>query len=127
METREKIQEVLEPIQPVIDILTFPLPVISELSGGNVTLLDLARMLGGGYESAVNFIEAVIAVNDFINSIPVDADEIWLDLGGFGVDGLAALGGSGGEPLTPVVNDPSKPNLKPRTDTVDQKTAAGHR
>lgn len=120
-----RIQEVLEPIQPIIEILTTPLPVISELSGGDVTMLDLARMLGGGAETAVDFIEAVIGVNDFINSIPLDADELWIDLGGFGVDGLAALGRSGSGPLTPMVGDPMRPELNARTDTVNQVGSAG--
>ncbi|MFU8789008.1 MAG: hypothetical protein ACNA7G_08260, partial [Methylobacter sp.] len=42
-----KIQDVTEPLQPIIDFLTAPLPVISDL-GPEVTFLDLAKMFSTG-------------------------------------------------------------------------------
>jgi hypothetical protein len=72
------IQEVLEPIQPIIDILTYPLPVISELRGSDTTILDLGRWYG--YEEAADFIEGVIGIINLVNSLEV-GENIYLDLG----------------------------------------------
>ncbi len=38
----DKIAEVTGPLQPVIDVITAPLPVVSELAGKSVSLADLA-------------------------------------------------------------------------------------
>ena len=46
--TVERIQDVLEPLKPVVDFLTDPVPVISDLSGDDVTVLDLASLVAAG-------------------------------------------------------------------------------
>ncbi|MGK7957965.1 MAG: DUF4347 domain-containing protein, partial [Crocosphaera sp.] len=42
-----QIQEYTEPIQPIINVLKTPIPIISELQGNQLTFLDLASQLGG--------------------------------------------------------------------------------
>ncbi|MBD2360610.1 DUF4347 domain-containing protein [Anabaena minutissima FACHB-250] len=42
----EKIAEVTEPLQPIIDIITAPIPVISDLAGQPISLVDIAGMTG---------------------------------------------------------------------------------
>ncbi|MEO1614598.1 MAG: LamG-like jellyroll fold domain-containing protein [Planctomycetota bacterium] len=93
-----RVQDVLQPVQPVIDVLTQRLPVISDLGGSNVTLVDLARLFGRA--DVADFLQSVIDVNDLINSLPNPAsltgDAAWLPLGEFQID-ASALGGFAGE------------------------------
>lgn len=77
-----QIQDVLGPVQPVIDALTGRLPVMSDLLGQKVSFLDLAKLYGGTAEVA-GFLEGVAQVVTVINALPdIDAGE-WLNLGGF--------------------------------------------
>ncbi len=54
----DQINDVLKPIKPVLDILTRPLPVISELAGRDFTLLDIAQLFGYVSSDTRKFIEA---------------------------------------------------------------------
>ncbi len=89
-----RVKDVLDPVQPVIDALQARLPVISDLGGSHVTLVDLARMFGRA--DVANFIQSVIDINDLVAGLPNPADfqgeEAWFDLGEFSVD-PTALGG----------------------------------
>jgi len=75
----DPIQAILGPIEPVIDVLTTPLPVISDLAGRPFTLLDLARYYG--YADVANFIEGMKHVIDLVNHLGEIGDDIYLDLG----------------------------------------------
>lgn len=89
-----RVKDVLDPVQPVIDALQARLPVISDLGGRNVTLVDLARMFGRA--DVANFIQSVIDINDLVTGLPNPADfqgeDAWFALGEFSVD-PQALGG----------------------------------
>jgi Ca2+-binding RTX toxin-like protein len=75
-----KIQTVTEPIQPIIDILTTPLPVISEL-GPPLTLLDLAASYG---EVDPSLLYAVADVITTVNKIKIlDSTDVGWNFGGF--------------------------------------------
>lgn len=65
----EKIQEVTGPIQPIIDIVTARIPVISDLAGETITLIDLAEVFGLLEPSTIDFIEGIIHVIELINSL----------------------------------------------------------
>lgn len=65
----EKIRSVTEPLQPIIDIVTTPIPVISDLAGQDVTFLDLAEAFGLLEPSTIRFIECVLDVITLINDI----------------------------------------------------------
>src|SRR5690606_11035300 len=56
-----------EPLQPVIDVLTAPIPVISDLARSPVTLIDIAGMTG--YVKA-DLIYAIADVVTLVNSFP---------------------------------------------------------
>lgn len=53
-----RVDSVLAPIKQVTDILGQRVPVLSELSGSTVTLLDIARLQGGRVDQAIKFINA---------------------------------------------------------------------
>ena len=94
-----EVQKALKPIQPVLDVLTAPLPVISDLAGPT-TLVDVARLFG--YADVANFIDAVVDINDLATKLgSVGASEIWIDLGQFSIDGKAARTPSAAGSLMP--------------------------
>ena len=65
----KEIRKVTEPIQPLLDIVTMRLPVLSDLAGQKITLLDLAATFGLLEPSTVDFIEGVIQVVNLINRL----------------------------------------------------------
>ncbi|CAN0404891.1 unnamed protein product, partial [Phaeothamnion confervicola] len=67
----EQVKQFTEPLQPLIDVLTAPIPVISDLAGEPYTLLDLAAATG--YVDA-GLIYAIADVISFINAIPDPAE-----------------------------------------------------
>ena len=75
------VRDVTEPLQPIIDFLTTPLPVISDL-GPSLTVLDIARMTG---KVNTGFIESVADLITFINALPTDAGSLLLDFGDFSI------------------------------------------
>ncbi|MES2098682.1 MAG: LEPR-XLL domain-containing protein [Pseudomonadota bacterium] len=62
----EKVAEVTEPLQPIIDVITAPIPVLSDLAGQPVTLVDIAGMTGY-VEPAM--IYAIADIISFVNRI----------------------------------------------------------
>jgi Ca2+-binding RTX toxin-like protein len=72
------IQDVTKPLQPFIDVFTSPIPVISDLAGQPVTLLDVASLFG---EVDPDMLDAVANLITMVNSIPVDAGNIVIPFG----------------------------------------------
>ncbi len=64
-----EIRKVTEPLQPLIDVVTARLPVLSDLAGETVTLLTLAEVFGLLEPSTVDFINSVLEVVELINSL----------------------------------------------------------
>ncbi|SBT40241.1 calcium-binding protein [Micromonospora auratinigra] len=93
----EKIKAVTGPLQPVIDTLYAPIPVLSDLSkatgGPDITLVWLAKTfstLAGGPK--LDFVDTVREVISFVNRIPTTcATNCSIPLGGFHVDAAKAL------------------------------------
>ena len=73
------VREVTEPLQPIIDFLTTPLPVISDL-GPDMTVLDMAELTG---KVDTGFIESIADLITFVNAIPLDAETVLLNFGNF--------------------------------------------
>jgi len=71
----DKIHEIIQPFMPVVDVLTAPIPVLSDLAGEPFTLLDLADIFGS---VDADFIEAVADILVLIDKftapgvLPVD-------------------------------------------------------
>ncbi|HEX7094535.1 MAG TPA: hypothetical protein VF183_01540, partial [Acidimicrobiales bacterium] len=62
-----QIQQITEPIQPLVDVLTAPIPVISDLAGKPITLIDIAGMTGYVQPDLIYAIADIITL---VNSIP---------------------------------------------------------
>ncbi len=65
-----EVDKVLKPIRPIINFLSQPVPVVSKLAGGDVTMLDLLRIQGGDIARAVKFIEAIRNFDRIVQGIP---------------------------------------------------------
>ena len=86
---------VVEPCQPIVDFLTTPIPVISDLAG-EITFLDIASLFGN---VDPRFIEVISDIIELVNSIPAEADELLINFGDFVTvlveSGDVSAGGSG--------------------------------
>ncbi|MEU6073691.1 calcium-binding protein [Micromonospora sp. NPDC047074] len=92
----EKLKAVTGPLQPVIDTLYAPIPVLSDLSkatgGPDITLVWLAKTfstLNGGPK--LDFVDTVRAVVTFVNRIPDCDSGCSIPLGSFKMDSAKAL------------------------------------
>lgn len=78
----EQIKVVIEPAKPIIDLLTTPLPIFSDLNGGPLTLLKLGQNAGLIAPSTVEFIEAVDVIFDLVDSFSLSSTSgLLLNLG----------------------------------------------
>ena len=100
-----EIQRTLAPVQPVVEVLTKALPVLSDLSGHPVTLVDVARQFGRA--DVANFAQAVIDVNNLIVGLPQVGPDVWIDLGEFSIPGSVALDPDNGGDFQMDVHAPS--------------------
>jgi Ca2+-binding RTX toxin-like protein len=87
----ETISDILAPVQPIIDVMTDPLPVLSDLLGHDVSLLDIAGELGFVDPAMVDTLKLIADVLDVINAIGSGGPGVIviqhdLVLGGSGVD-----------------------------------------
>lgn len=76
----KQVQQFTEPIQPIVEFVTSPIPLISEF-GFDFTPLDIARALG--YATEADYVEAVAGIINVINSIPEVSDDLQIPLGDF--------------------------------------------
>jgi Ca2+-binding RTX toxin-like protein len=78
--TLKQIQDVTKPLQPMIDFITTPFPVLSDM-GVELTFLDLAEYYSKGRFDA-GFFESVAEIITFVNSIDVGGfDTVWINFG----------------------------------------------
>jgi Ca2+-binding RTX toxin-like protein len=94
----KQIKDVTGPVQPIIDTLYAPIPVLSDLSelagGPPVTLVTLAKSfstLAGGPD--LSFVDTVAGVISFVNNLPTPKDGVPLliPIGQFLVDSSDAF------------------------------------
>ena len=87
----KEIRKITGPLQPIIDVLMAPIPVISDLSelvgAGPVTMISLLEVATG---ADLSLVRAVAAFITFVNNLPDDAGAI--PLGGL----LQGLNGNAG-------------------------------
>ncbi len=87
----ENIHYFTQPLAPVLEVLGYPLPGLTDLSrlvgGGDVTLLDLGGVAATvtGFGPLYDLVEKVLEVIDAINQFEV-GDSVRLKLGGFDLD-----------------------------------------
>ncbi len=94
----KQLKSVTGPLQPVIDTLYAPLPVLSDLSklagGDDVTLITLAKAfstVSGGPK--LDFVDTVAAIITFVNTLPIPktGESLIIPVGRFDVTGKTAL------------------------------------
>ncbi|MCC5845792.1 MAG: LEPR-XLL domain-containing protein, partial [Verrucomicrobia bacterium] len=82
----EQIDEGLSPIRPVIEVLTEPIPVISDIAGRDISLSNLLYQFGGPKGQAIaTFIDVVRLVSDLsamVAALPDDMN-VYLPIGNF--------------------------------------------
>ncbi|MCH8474688.1 MAG: LEPR-XLL domain-containing protein, partial [Opitutales bacterium] len=90
-----EIDDGLDPVRPLIEILTDPIPVISDIAGRNISLSNLLYQFGGPKGQAIaTFIDVVRLVSDLsaiMRDLPDDMN-VYLPMGNFWIpsskDGL---------------------------------------
>ena len=101
-----KISEALEPVQPIVDLLTAEVPLVSQLSedflgDGPVTFLDLIRVWDSAKaEKAEKFLTAVTAVTSFIDRLRGIGSTNRVPLGSLTAKAEALASFSTGRPAT---------------------------
>ncbi|MEH6588207.1 MAG: LEPR-XLL domain-containing protein [Halioglobus sp.] len=78
-----EVQKVTGPIEDVVDFITAPLPVISDL-GPSTSLLDIAEAI---LPQQVGFVRSIDNLLSVINGIPTDADSLVIPFGDFEILG----------------------------------------
>ncbi len=76
----KEVQKFTQPIQPIVEFVTTPLPLLSEF-GFDFTPLDIAAALG--YATEAEYVEAVAGIINLINSVPQVSDDLMIPLGDF--------------------------------------------
>jgi hypothetical protein len=89
-----KVQAALAPVQPLIKLLGQPAPIFNDLhladldGNGTTTVLEVLEFfIGEKSPGTVEFINAVLAANALINSLPTNTANLSLPLGSFQVGG----------------------------------------
>lgn len=98
------IQQVTEPLDPIITFLTTPIELFASF-GQEVTPLDLAKKIATafGYEFVTDFIKATADLANVINSIPSVEDDLFIPLGSFDLLGTELKEEDDLEDVTPNV------------------------
>ncbi|TWU49227.1 PKD domain-containing protein [Rubripirellula reticaptiva] len=78
----EEVDNILEPVRPIIDFLSQPVPIVSDLAGGSITMLDLLKLQGGSVAKAAAFIQSVADFDKILQSIPDFGSGKLLNMGG---------------------------------------------
>jgi hypothetical protein len=88
-----EIRKVTQPIQPIIDFLNKPLPVISDFGKPKkpITLLDLAPLVDP--RADLSFVKALGGITQLANNFPKDASS-FINLGGFSLGNLDVRAGN---------------------------------
>jgi Ca2+-binding RTX toxin-like protein len=97
----ETLKDVFEPIEPAIDLLTQPLPVISELVSPPPSILDLAEAISptlppniqSAVDSLIEFVRTLEQISQIVLAINLDTTNAWsvyLDLGDIQFGGLTS-------------------------------------
>jgi len=97
----KKIQKFTEPMQPVVDFLTTPVPIMDDL-GLEVTPLEIAEAMG--YGDIADYVEAVAGIITIVNSIPAVDGDLYVPLGSFDLAGV--------DPRDPEQMAGADPNVK---------------
>ncbi|TDW87430.1 Ca2+-binding RTX toxin-like protein [Kribbella pratensis] len=83
----DDIVSTLKPVQPILDTITAPIPVLSDLShlagGGDVTILTLAQAFGSGYQSVKTVTDIITTVKRLSDALQSLSSAGGIKLGSF--------------------------------------------
>ncbi len=82
----KELKEITGPLEPVVDVITAPLPIISDIAGRDYSLLDLAEAFGMITPSTREFIDVLVVVIRLANSTVANDGSILLPLGSFDIE-----------------------------------------
>src|SRR5262249_8642513 len=121
-----KIQGLVQPLQPIIDVLARPLPVLSDLGGQSTTLLDLAQSLG---ISDTTFLQTAVRIIYLATHLPANADNVRIPFGAFDLGSTDVRAESDLSDVTPTITDAKDPEeeIEHLEDSPDPDTAANAR
>ncbi len=134
----KEMKRVTGPLQPVMDTLYAPIPVLSDLSrmagGGDVTLMTLAKSfstLAGGPK--LDFVDTIKSVIEFINRLPTCSPDVdndcYVPLGDFEIAGDKALDTSNSpstaDKMYKATNAKSGTEVKSNLNGKNENPAAG--
>ncbi|MEO8353557.1 MAG: hypothetical protein ABI680_17650, partial [Chthoniobacteraceae bacterium] len=77
------VQTLTNPLQPIVDVLLQRVGFLSEITGTNVTLLDVAGGIGAVDAETAARLELYAHLIDFINSVPSNGGQTRIDLGDY--------------------------------------------
>ncbi|MCC6231526.1 MAG: hypothetical protein IT580_02725, partial [Verrucomicrobiales bacterium] len=103
----EELRVITEPLGPVVEVLTTPIPVLSDIAGKPYTLLDLAELWGMISPGARKFIDVIVIIVELVNDSSVaNNGSILLPIGGFNldVDKFGRVDRKAGDPDSPAAN-----------------------
>jgi Ca2+-binding RTX toxin-like protein len=118
----KEMKRVTGPLQPVMDTLYAPIPVLSDLSrmagGDDVTLMTLAKTFSTLADGPkLEFVDKIKAIIEFINRLPSctpeDPNDCYVPLGEFWISGEKALNTSN----SPTTADKMYETVKAKSET----------
>lgn len=122
----EEINEAIEPLRPVVDILTARLPVISDLAGSDITLVDLSQIFStlDPRLASLRFIGAAVEIFEIVDDFVMLIDSIDED-GRIALGEFTALFNEGQEAFRPPDRSDSGNFEMPSIPTEDQFMNSG--
>ena len=97
----DQVKTVTSPLQPLVDLLTTPIPIISKLAGEPIDILKLAKTFGLVKPGTEQFIRDLAEIIDLINDTSfTDDGSILIPLGDFNLqaDALGNVDRKAGDP-----------------------------
>jgi Ca2+-binding RTX toxin-like protein len=106
----EKIDEILEPLDPLLEFLAFEVPLISDVSEllgqDPITILSLIELFGDGAASVVEFIDIVIQIRQVVKDIAnAPGDSFEISFGNFDLLSTGKDPRDGSTQFTPTTED----------------------
>lgn len=89
------IQTIVGPFDPLLDILTSPIPVISDLAGQDISLLDIAAQFGYLNQGLVDALTFISDLYDSVSGLNLNDGGLIVDIGAILGIGPIIFGGDG--------------------------------
>lgn len=78
---------ILDPVRPVVEVLNKPIPVISDLMGRDVSLIDIAALMPGSVARVADFVDALGDMDRLLSLAESLANTGSVKLGSFDLNG----------------------------------------